>query len=169
MAEMYGYRIDTREPSPIKAVTYLADCDNTDWSPEDLRWNDSFILKDMHPQVDSYGQEYIAFPIIYMKQSANENYQEYRMSDEEFPGSKIWKTGAGEIKSIIDLTIHHLIGIMIFKRLDWKDYIRYYRRAEDLTKIIDDYFPEYSGKLSTVEISEILRRKTVKLEKGKWE
>ena len=123
MAEMYGIRIDSHEPNPEKAVSYLPDCDNADWRPEDPRWNDSFILKGMHPQVDSYGQEFITFPIIYMKHDTNDGYYESRMSDEEFPGSEIWKSGAGEAISIIDLTIHNLVGTIIFKRMDWKDYI----------------------------------------------
>ncbi len=159
MSERYGFRIDIREPNPEKKVSYLPDCDNGDWSPEDSRWNDSFILKGMHPQKDSFGQGFVSFPIIYMKEDANGDYREYRMSDEEFPGSEIWKTGAGNIISIVDQVIHDLIGVMIFKRMDWKDHILYYRRAEALTKIVDDYFPEYSGKLSPAEVSEILRRK----------
>lgn len=125
MSEMYGYRIDTREPNPTKAVTYLSDCDNADWEPADERWKDTFLMKLMHLHEDSYGQEYIVFPPLYWKQDedAVHLYYECRISNEEFPGSRRILTGDSNVFSILDNTMHNIIGVMVYKRLDWKEFL----------------------------------------------
>ena len=126
MSEMYGFKHDLLDCRPDSSITYLADCDNADWEPADERWKDTFLMKLMHLHEDSYGQCYIVFPPLYWKQDedADHMYYDCRISNEEFPGSTCVLTGESNIFSIIDNTMLNIIGVMVYKRLDWKEFLR---------------------------------------------
>ena len=125
MAEMYGFRHDLLDCRPDAAITYLPDCDNADWESADERWRDTFLMKLMHPHEDSYGQCYVVFPPLYYRQNEDTDrmYHEVRISDKEFPDSTYIQTGVGEVFSSIDENVRQMIGVMIFKRLDWNTYL----------------------------------------------
>lgn len=124
MAEMYGISIDLCDCRMIESVHYLSDCNNANWSSGDERWLNTFLIKGKQLHEDMYGQKYTIFPPFYWKiDDTDHMYREIRISDEEFPGSAYIQTGVGEVISSLDEQVRRIIGLMIFKRLDWNTYL----------------------------------------------
>lgn len=120
MANIYGYRRDLHEPDPRKAVTIPEDCANYGWEPHDSRWDETDIIQKIS-STDDVDDKCV---IYYHAQEAHSNetgYTEVRLSLEPFDGAiSIFYCPKYPWRSIADIAIMNIFGVMLSGTLDWK-------------------------------------------------